>query len=286
MVDYISSPSRLRRYFKDPRAPYYYFNKAIRKPAMRRLLFRAIRILVPKHRVSSNVLQELAGLQQDGIVFWDSVIGVDAVSQVHHFLADKPVHDLRDVEKKPLDLATLNLRETMKVRYFDTAIAQSEDLVRLANQDKILSLVAAYFGCKPTITIMEAWWTKTGNEPGHVLFQDDMYHRDVEDFKFIKLFVYLTDVAASNGAHCFIRGSQRSGLLTQRMPISDDLVAATFATKDNLVLTGKTGCGFLEDTWGLHRSLPAKTGERLLFSVTYSLTAFNPYSPSALRGRK
>jgi hypothetical protein len=63
------------------------------------------------------------------------------------------------------------------------------------------------------------------------------------------------------------------------MPISDDLAAATFDAKDSLVLTGKSGSGFLEDTWGLHRSLPAKTGERLLFSVTYSLTSFNPSSP-------
>ena len=278
-MEYVRNPQRFGRYIKSPRAIYYYINKALRNPSIRRCCFKLVRSLLPKMPASTAVPEDFAQLVSKGIVFWPECIDQATLERIRHYLSDKRVVDVRDTSLTPIDIAAAKADTTRKLKYLAADLAASDDILRIANDDKILSLVSAYFGCKPTITIMDAWWTKTGPYDTDALFQDDMYHRDVEDFKFLKFFIYLTDVAPENGAHCFVRGSQLSKQFTARGPIADSAVKAVFAPADQLVLTGKAGCGFLEDTWGLHRSLPAKLGERLLLSITYSLTSFNPQSP-------
>ena len=258
---------------------YYYFNKSIRNPTIRDFLFRLIRHVVPKGSVPANIDSEMQALLKDGILLWERLISAGDVERIRDYLMTKPVYEVLDIYKKPLDLAVITKVQQVKLKYYDTDIAHCDDIMRLANDPKILSFITSYFGCKPTITLMDAWWTKTAEQATPVLYQDDMYHRDVADFKFIKLFLYLTDVTLENGAHCFVRGSHHSSKLVQRRPFADNEVDQAFDAADCLTLTGNAGCGFLEDTWGLHRSLPAKQGERLVVSITYSITAFNPWSP-------
>jgi hypothetical protein len=194
------------------------------------------------------------------------------------------VFDSRDTSLQPLDMNEIDLNRNIKLKYFFEDMAKSEDIVNIGNHPHVLALISNYFGCKPTLSIMEVWWTKTGpqqeaQQPGEALYQDDMYHRDVEDFKFAKLFVYLTDVGPKNGAHSYIKGSHNSDKLVRRGPITDTEAHEAFAEDKRVLMTGKAGTGFVEDTWGLHRATPATEGERLLLSYTYSLTSFNPQAP-------
>lgn len=280
-MDYVRSPSRLAHYFKDTRSLYYYANKATRHPSLRDMVFKTIRFFLPKSETASVSGTELDTLRRDGFVFWPQLLDAAKVKRIRDFLDTKQVHDSRDFARHPLTIAELDPAKTQKLKYFEKDLVQCEDLMRIANDPHIIGLISAQFGCKPTICCMEAWWTKAGTAIANELYQDDMYHRDVEDFKFIKLFIYLCDVEEANGAHCFIKGSQNSTRLTKRMPIPDQLASENFAEKDHFVFTGKAGSGFLESTWGLHRSLPIRKGERLLYSVTYSLTSMNPQSPKA-----
>jgi len=173
-----------------------------------------------------------------------------------------------------MDMQTVDLSQQRKLKYFDKDIVQCPEIIALANSEKILSLVSAYLGCKPTLTNMAAWWTKAGKIPSDK-FYDDMFHRDADDYKFIKLFVYLTDVSPESGAHCFVKGSHLSDKCTQRRTFSNEEITQNFGKENQLVLTGRSGCGFLEDTWGLHRSLPCVKGERLVLHFLYSITSFN-----------
>jgi hypothetical protein len=81
-------------------------------------------------------------------------------------------------------------------------IIQCPHLLKLALRIDILSLAAAYLGCTPTIYSMNSWWSFPAFSPA--MTQD--YHRDVDDYKFLALFVYLTDVRGEShgGQHQFI----------------------------------------------------------------------------------
>ena len=274
--------SKLKKYCKNPRAFYFYSNRAVRNPDVRNALYLLVRLFKPKVAVPAAAREDAARLKKDGIITWERLMAPSTADTIRHYLLEKPVYDfLEGYSNKgqtPLNLNELKITRQMKLKYFDADIAQCKEIVELANSEKILSIVSAYLGCKPTIALMSAWWTKAGTGPSET-FYDDMFHRDVADYKFLKLFVYLNDVGPNNGAHCFVRGSHLFKKLTQRRTFSDEEINRNFSKEDQLILTGKSGCGFLEDTWGLHRSLPCTQGERLVLHIMYNLAAFDAGSP-------
>jgi ectoine hydroxylase-related dioxygenase (phytanoyl-CoA dioxygenase family) len=270
--------SAFKKYFGNFRSFYYYLNKSMRNPALRKAMYLLVRSMMPK-TVSTVTPEALARFKKDGIIVFDQLADASTVSRIREYLMEKPVYNWVDAEfngqeKTPLDLRDVPIIKQTKLKYFDADIAQCADIIALANSDKILPLVSAYLGCKPTIVTMSSWWTKAGPDSSEK-FYDDMFHRDVDDYKFVKLFVYLSDVGPENGAHCFIRGSHNSKNLTKRQILTDDDINQKFDKNDILALSGKSGTGILEDTWGIHRALPCVKGERLLLHFLYGLTSFN-----------
>jgi len=138
-------------------------------------------------------------------------------------------------------------------------------------------VVERLLGCKPTVGYLTAWWSFKGHAAGE---QAELFHRDVDDWRFFKLFVYLTDVDAEAGPHAFVPGSHSVPRLLRVGRYSDDQVAAAFGADAVHYFTGARGTAFLEDTFGLHRGLPPRSRNRLVLQVVYSLSAL-PYGPSA-----
>jgi hypothetical protein len=148
-------------------------------------------------------------------------------------------------------------------------------LFALANRPDILETVARYLGCRPTLGYMTAWWSyRTFVGPQHA----ENFHRDVDDWKFLKLFAYLTDVGPENGPHVYVGGSAASPLLREVRRYEDAEVRGAFGAQNVLTIGGKAGEGFLEDTFGFHKGQPVADGVRLMFSVTYSMFTV-PYGP-------
>jgi len=269
-------------YFKDARSIFYYSNRSIRDTNLRKIVFFVIKILLPKNNLPPAPQEEASRLRKDGIIVWDQLVDATTVNNIRQYLSTKSVYDLQDfIDGKgqiPLKLEDVKITRQKKLKYFDADIAGCKDIIDIANSPKILSLVADYFGCKPTIGNMAAWWTKAGADPAEK-FYDDMFHRDVDDIKFLKLFVYLNDVGPKNGAHSFIKGSHISNECTARRMLSDEEIDRHFPKNNQLVLTGKSGGAFLEDTWGLHRSMPCEEGERLVLHIMYCVTSLNKHFP-------
>ena len=63
--------------------------------------------------------------------------------------------------------------------------------------------------------------TKLMSHAAGNVHSDDIYHRDVDDFRFIKLFVYLTDTSSTTGAHSFIKGSHQGRKWAARKALSN-----------------------------------------------------------------
>jgi hypothetical protein len=130
----------------------------------------------------------------------------------------------------------------------------------------VLEAVQSVLGCKPTISVMTAWWSMAGHEQGQ---HAELFHRDYDDWRFVKLFVYLTDVDEGAGPHVYVRGSHREDALMPIRRYSDDEVAAAFGRERFVQFQGAAGTSFLENTFGFHRGLPARVTPRLIFQVVY-----------------
>jgi hypothetical protein len=168
-------------------------------------------------------------------------------------------------------------------RCFDTHIAHhvAEDILRaphllaLANHPRIVAIAGQFLGCKPTIGYLAAWWSY---HTGKGAQQAELFHRDVDDWKFVKLFVYLMDVNESGGPHVYVRQSARSAELAKIGRFADDEVRQAFGDDNIVTLNASAGQGFLEDTFGIHRGQPVASGRRLIFQVVYSMFPL-PYGP-------
>jgi hypothetical protein len=150
-------------------------------------------------------------------------------------------------------------------------------LFSIANRPDILAVVEGLLGCKPTLSYLAAWWsyhTEIGAQ------QAEHFHRDVDDWRFVKLFIYLTDVGAMNGPHVYVKSSSTSPALREIRRFTDDEVIAAFGVEQVMELTGRAGEGFLEDTFGIHKGQPVAEGRRLIFQAVYSLYPL-PYGPKA-----
>jgi|JI10StandDraft_1071094.scaffolds.fasta_scaffold70580_3 hypothetical protein len=277
----MSKLSTLSRISRQPSLAYYYAQKALRSPGLRHALGGAVAGLVGQPPVAPGVegaADVAQQLQVDGLCFLPQ-LELDAVQlqQVHAQLRDKPVFDLYDGQR--FDIGQDVPADRIKLSYRSGDLLRCPPLLALANSPLIVDAVTRVLGARPTIGWFESWWTLGEKNAAGRKLLDDVYHRDVDDLRFVKLFAYLTDTDVANGAHSFVRGSHRSSLLTRRGPISDEQVRAAFAPQDILTITGKAGTVFLENTWGIHRPLLATQGRRLIFSALYGLTPWVPRGP-------
>ncbi len=93
---------------------------------------------------------------------------------------------------------------------------KEEDLIANAEIQKLisdLSIIAvaqAYLQTKPILDIVAMWWTTNfGKEACTESAQ--LYHFDLDRIKWLKFFIYLTDVNSHNGPHCYVKGTHRPG---------------------------------------------------------------------------
>lgn len=150
----------------------------------------------------------------------------------------------------------------------------------------LYELVSQYLGCPASIYACEAWWqfpADCESSPQNT----QLWHRDRDDFGFLKLFINITDVDTNSGPHSFIKYSHRPGnenfiysnyesdihMLDgkQQRFLSDDIMKSLLSSYSPKIWTGSAGFSFLEDTRGFHKaSVPTKY-PRLILSVIWTI---------------
>jgi hypothetical protein len=162
-------------------------------------------------------------------------------------------------------------------QYFNTS-TECPAVSRLL-KDPFLELIATrYLGSLPTLVGTNLWWTfpvkaSEADRSRHA----HLFHRDVDDFRFFKLFFYITDVELGDGAHVCVVGSQTRPpvrKLGDRWIIrryTDDEIAAEYPADRIVEICAPAGTGFAEDTLCIHKGLTPTRTPRLLLQVQYAL---------------
>ena len=81
------------------------------------------------------------------------------------------------------------------------------DVQELVGDGKLLSVIQEYLGAKPILTQTNLWFTHNVNTDFSTNAQ--LFHRDFDHERWLKVFVYLSDVTDRNGPHCFVKRSHR-----------------------------------------------------------------------------
>jgi ectoine hydroxylase-related dioxygenase (phytanoyl-CoA dioxygenase family) len=246
----------------------YYLCRFFGRGARERIADTCARLLPPPSQPAPASSSRVRQLEQRGYTMLEGICSAEQADALYRELRDVHCHD---PHRKELGVFT---RDTVpgvtRVAQLDVAaLLRSPAAMRLANHPDVLSVVEGWLGARPT-ALFTAWWSIATDGPAE---HAQLFHRDKDDWRFVKLFVYLTDVDDQSGPHVYVPGSHRPlrGEFSGQRRYQDEEVEREYGKDATRLFTGARGTAFLENTYGLHKGLPPRRGERLIFQVTYSL---------------
>jgi hypothetical protein len=146
---------------------------------------------------------------------------------------------------------------------------------RVAADPVALSVMAGYLGYTPTRWDINLFWSFASDaalEARKIATQTTEFHFDVHSYNFAYAAYYLLDTDRTNGAHVMITHSHKdkpTSWLFGSANQKDDVVYAHYPKDQVLIIEGKAGTGFWQDSSCYHKALPPEKAERLLFQVRY-----------------
>lgn len=150
-------------------------------------------------------------------------------------------------------------------------------LLRFSLIPSVLEVVNGYLEMFSKLLYYQMTLTRvvtSGSQP----LGSQRWHRDPEDKKHCKLFLYLTDVDASSGPFMYVCGSHYGGkwssLFPRKFPKGiypePGEVEKVISAQDVKVCIGRAGTMIFCDTGGFHKGGYATKKERLMFNSVYS----------------
>jgi hypothetical protein len=177
------------------------------------------------------------------------------------------------------------------VRYdFDTQdLLDNHDVQKILADLSFAAVAQDYLGARPVIDVLGMWWhTAFSDKPDSEAAQ--YFHFDMDRPKWLKFFIYLTDVETTNGPHTFVAGSHKTGSIPSSLlrkgyaRLIDEEVKEVFNRKDIIEFVAPRGTIIAEDTRGLHKGKHAEKDDRLILQVQFSNSLFGGYYPKASLG--
>lgn len=215
---------------------------------------------------------------------------VPNVEEVRRYFEINPVHKgshIFSFDGRPQQMADVRASFPM-AGYRADQVLRAPGLIDVLNDPRLIDLIEAYLGCVPTLYSVNAWWSHPANKPEMTNVQ--FFHRDTDDWRFVTLFIYLTDVDAESGPHQLVPGSHslagmrdlvRKASWWPRFDVErsfvDDMGEDFSKDCDRLFgsmavdITGPAGSMALVNTLALHRGLVPRRTARFVVWARYGL---------------
>jgi hypothetical protein len=157
---------------------------------------------------------------------------------------------------------------------YPTGMRVDDPMLRVAADPKLLEIVASYLGLWPCLHSVAAWLNHPTDAPPQI---SQLWHRDPEDLRLVKAFIYLGDVDERCGPFTYIPRTHPFGAeaataqrFDKKKRVADDRMVKVFPLESWRVCTGPANTMILADTVGYHRGGKPTVGSRVLITFTYT----------------
>jgi hypothetical protein len=159
---------------------------------------------------------------------------------------------------------------------YKPVIGANNPLLRFGLDARILDVVNCYLGLWSKMIYFDMWHTLPLNT--NMRFASQRWHRDPEDRRKIRTFLYFSKVDAEAGAMEYLLGSHAGGPYETLFKWSDPLampyppdgeIERQVATSHRTMLEGTPGTLFFCDTAGFHRGGVSRSIPRILTTSAY-----------------
>lgn len=230
----------------------------------------------------------------------DVDIAVNCLQQNGYYLG---LYLPEDILKEIIDfayLAKMNVRDepTINFVYQDkqqTEINYQKDIIignyvdvsshcsairKIENEPTLWKIAEKYLGAKPILVKTELWWSFVADKKlyDNLSHSPTMFHYDLDDYRALKFFFYLTNVNLSSGAHVCITGSHNKKKLAHQFSFlrgrSDQEIINYYGTENIVNICGNAGFGFAEDPFCFHKGTPPRSSDRLMLQLEFALNDY------------
>jgi hypothetical protein len=249
----------------------YYTQRLVTAPVLRNRVANVI----------AYVIRESHGKIPPQAAHLGELLSAEQCADIHSFLKDKSLsdryasHERFTIAKRP-DWARM-------AEYGLADIINCPHILDLANNARLLGLAEQYLRCKPTLSsLMLRWSFPTDTPVGNV----QRFHRDSDDWRYLKIMVYLTDVTELDGPHVYVLGTHKEAAPIRIKVEDDETVHRRYGKEAVKIVTGSKGIGFAVDTAGIHKGEVPQERPRLMLQIQYSLlpSFANRYRPQTYAG--
>jgi ectoine hydroxylase-related dioxygenase (phytanoyl-CoA dioxygenase family) len=242
--------------------------------------------------LSDSQLSEIQSkLERDGYYVFDERLSEAFCDKIADRIADADyVVRADDIVYDPSKLHKYDRNSPIAANYSLTPDDTTDvpEVQELVSDPTLINVAQNYLKSKSIFTgIGLGYSARAKEEPDDNAAQT--FHWDMERIKWLRFFIYLTDVDKDTGPHCFIKGSHRAGVLPKEVYTkgyvrhNDDEVLKIFGSDSYLEFTAKKGTIIAEDSRGLHKGKALNNGERLLLAFELSNSTFGANKRHAIR---
>jgi len=209
----------------------------------------------------------------------------DVVQELLNFASSTVGYINRDSKRpypyKGTEKVGVDLPENSRVCSYMSNTMLSSTVKKLIEDPGILAIAAKFLGAPPVHMGSEISWSfpVAGN---HLQQRNaaQVFHYDLDDYRFIKFFFYLTDVDMSSGAHTYIRGTHKGKkflhqlISTRCADIDDEKILECYDAQNVVNVCGKAGFGFVENPLCFHRGTLPTEKPRLMLQLEYTINDY------------
>ncbi len=156
---------------------------------------------------------------------------------------------------------------------FEPDLKADQFIAKLVNDPVLLNVASTYLGSNASLLNYCLWYTFPADRPSSEAAQ--VFHYDLDTLRWLKIFIFLSDVGSENGPHQYVEGSHRPGvkpvglLCRDYARLSDADVDQYYKGKRKQLLAPK-GSVVLADTRCFHKGMNPASGYRLVLQPIYA----------------
>jgi phytanoyl-CoA dioxygenase PhyH len=153
------------------------------------------------------------------------------------------------------------------------SVAGSALLQGIARDPFFVRVASEYLGSTASVIDSTLWYTFPAAEPSADTAQ--LFHYDLDTIRWLKLFIYFTDVGAENGPHEYVRASHKPENKVPEVLMKDyarleDAEMDRYYAGERRRVGGVAGTMFFGDTRCFHKGNSVSSAHRLVYSPIYA----------------
>jgi hypothetical protein len=245
------------------------FGGALDEPLRRLIAF----VRPPKSLPKSALLSDaeiddvVSNVRTRGWAILPIRLHTDDIDELRNISISAPAYSDNYASSKIVDLTS---RHQARYEWPVAELLKTPAIQNLLKDSSFHRIAQDYLGCLPILTSISMWLDNVYDGT----YDAYIYHYDNDGPRFLKFFIYLSDVDVENGAHSFIEGShghRKPNKFQHAVRYDRNALLTHYGERNEIIFSAPAGTIIVEDTSGFHRGSPIKKGHRLLVQLEYSV---------------